>query len=306
MKKLLLITLVVLVSLFAVAVLFFTARKSMADRAIKAEQQLPLPTAPALAATSHLEVLPLYEEASADPDLIIGHGVSYLIRTDAATILMDVGHNPDEAEIGPVAQNMQKLGIHWNEIDRIVISHPHPDHIGGVTAWRQNTISFGGLPIDVDEQLVFVPYSVAYQNAIHVTIPSLPSPDVATTGVISYPETFPFSLSNPRGLEQALVVNIGGEGLVIITGCGHPTIETLIERAEALYDLPVIGIVGGFHYEGFDAEEVKPHIEFLASHDLDLVAVSPHDSSPEALSAFESAFGDRYHLLRIGESILFP
>lgn len=306
MKKLLLITVLVLVGLVTAAVLFFSARQSRANRAIEAERQMPLPAAPTLAPTSHLEILPLYEEASADPDLISGHGVSYLIRTDAATILLDVGHNPDELDIPPFAQNMEKLGIEWNEIDRIVISHPHPDHIGGVTAWRQNTVSFGGMPIDVDEQLLFVPYTVAYQNAIHVTIPTLPGPDVATTGVISYPEVFPLSLSNPRGVEQALVVNIAGEGLVLITGCGHPTIESLIERAEALYALPVIGIVGGLHYEGFDLAKVEPHIEFLVSHGLELVAGSPHDSSPEVLNAFDAAFGDRYHLLRVGEMIQFP
>lgn len=306
MKKLLLITLLVLVSLIIAAVFFFTARQSMANQAIEIERQLPLPSAPTLASTSHLEILPLYEESSADPDLISGHGVSYLLRTDAATILLDVGHNPDELDIPPFAQNMEKLGIGWNEIDRIVISHPHPDHIGGLSAWRQNTVSFGGMPVDADEQLLFVPYTVAYQNAIHVTTPTLPSPDVATTGVMSYPEVFPLSLSSPRGVEQALVVNIGREGLVIITGCGHPTIEALIERAEALYALPVIGIVGGLHYEGFDLEKVEPHIEFLVSHGLELVAVSPHDSSPEALDAFQSAFGARYRLLRVGESILFP
>ena len=101
-------------------------------------------------------------------------------------------------------------------------------------------------------------------------------------------------------------MNIAGQGLVVITGCGHPTIEKLISRAEALYELPVVGIVGGLHYEGFSFEDVKPHIESLMSHDLQLVALSSHDSSIEALEAFQSAFTERYHLLRVGEAIKFP
>lgn len=262
--------------------------------------------APLLKTTSRLEIIPLYEEARLSPDLIMGHGVSYLIRTDAATILMDVGNNPDQSNVAPFAQNMQKLGIDWDEIDRIVITHPHPDHIGGTTAWRQRTISFGELPGGIGERLVFVPSKVAYKGAVHATIPTLPSPDVATTGVISYPEVFPLSLRDPKGYEQALVVHVDGYGLVLITGCGHPTLERLVERAESLYGFPVVGVVGGLHYEGYTAEKVQPHIQFLQSRQMRLIALSPHDSSPEALDAFRSAFADAYHALRVGELVQFP
>lgn len=262
--------------------------------------------APPLAATSRLEVLPLYEEASARPDMISGHGVSYLIRTDAATLLMDVGHNPDELDAAPFAQNMEKLGIAWEEIDRIVITHPHPDHLGGVDAWRKRTVSFGNIPGGIGDRLIFVPSKTTYKNAIHATIPTLPSPDVATTGVISYLEVWPISLFTPKGGEQALVIHVAEEGLVLITGCGHPTLERLVERAESLYGLTVVGVVGGLHYEGSTAADVQPAIQYLQSRQPGLVALSPHDSSPEALAAFASAFPEAYRSLAVGEWIQFP
>lgn len=306
MKRSTLFLILILSGFLLTTALFFTIRQSITSREIAMEWQTPPTLVPTLATTSHLEIIPLYEEASSDPDLISGHGVSYLIRTDAVTLLMDVGHNPEELTVAPFMQNMQKLGMDWNEIDRIVITHPHPDHIGGLVAWREKVVSFGELPGGLDERLVFVPTDMAFQGAVHVDIPTLPGPDVATTGAISYPEVFPLSLFNPKGREQALVVNVQGEGLVLITGCGHPTIEKLIARAESLYNQPVVGIVGGLHYEGFNAEEVRPHIEFLASRNPKLVALSPHDSSPEALQAFQAAFGSRYHLLQVGQSIQFP
>ena len=306
MKKLFWITFLALAGLFVTAFLFFTIRQTLTNRQIeRAWEELPT-IVPELKSTAHLEIIPLYEEAGANEDVIIGHGVSYLIRTDAATILMDVGHNPDELAIAPFAQNMQRLGIDWGEIDRIIISHPHPDHIGGIAAWRQHTVSFGELPGGLGERLVFVPSDMAFEGAIHATIPTLPGPDVATTGVISYPEVFPLSLSEPKGGEQALVVHVAGEGLVVITGCGHPTIERLVERAETLYGHPVVGVVGGLHYEQATAEEVQPHIEFLQSRGLSLVALSPHDSSPQALAAFKSAFPHAYQDLAVGSVIQFP
>ena len=103
-----------------------------------------------------------------------------------------------------------------------------------------------------------------------------------------------------------LAINVEDSGIVLIVGCSHPTVERIVARAEALFESPVIGIVGGLHYEGFGFVDVQPHIEFLSAHNLKLVALSPHDSSPEALEAFQSAFTDRYHMLSVGETIQFP
>jgi hypothetical protein len=40
--------------------------------------------------------------------------------------------------------------------------------------------------------------------------------------------------------EQALVVNVRGFGLVLVSGCGHPPIERIIE-------VPIAAVVGGMH-----------------------------------------------------------
>ncbi len=262
--------------------------------------------APTLATTSRLEIIPLYEAASTVPGFITGNGVSYLIRTDSATILLDVGDNPDELTIAPFAQNMQTLGISWDEVYRVVISHPHPDHVGGLTAWQERAISFGKLPGGLGERLLFVPHVTSYPGAVHTTLPTLPAPDIATTGVISYLEVWPISLFAPKGGEQALVVHVAGYGLVLITGCGHPGLERLVERAESLYGEQVVGVVGGLHYTNATADELQSPIQFLQSRKPELVALSPHDSGAEALVAFESAFPGAYHTLKVGETIQFP
>jgi 7,8-dihydropterin-6-yl-methyl-4-(beta-D-ribofuranosyl)aminobenzene 5'-phosphate synthase len=160
----------------------------------------------------------------------------------------------------------------------------------------------------MSETPIYVPVPLAFSGAdlIHAAAPTSISEDIATTGAISYAEVFPISLFHSKGHEHGLVIHVAGQGLVMITGCGHPTMERLVERAETLFGEPVIGVVGGLHYEKFSADDVQPHIEFLEPRQPKLVALSPHDSSPEALQAFQSAFPQAYRYVGVGEAIQFP
>ena len=308
MKKVFLYLFFIVVSISALVVVFFTGRQMIVSAQVQDEWQTAPASVPQLETTTQLQILPLYEEASASEDFDFGHGVSYLIRTDSATILMDLGNNPTESAHLPALQNMQSLGISWEEIDAIVISHPHPDHMGGVKAWQENTLSFVDFTTDLSTMPIYLPTPMDYSGAvlIHSSEPTLISKDIATTGVISYPEVFPISLFSAKGYEQGLLIHIAEHGLVMITGCGHPTMEKMVKRAEALYGLKVIGVVGGLHYEKFNSEDVQPHIQFLESRQPELIALSPHDSSLEALEAFQSAFSEAYQFLRVGSIIQFP
>ena len=48
--------------------------------------------------------------------------------------------------------------------------------------------------------------------------------------------------------EQALLVHIKGKGLVVFTGCGHPTIEVVLEMVGRLSNEPLYAIGGGLHF----------------------------------------------------------
>ena len=308
MNKFLSYSLFALISLTAISILFFTMRQMIARVQVEREWQIVPASALHLETTTQLEIIPLYEEDRANESFDFGHGVSYLIRTDSATILMDLGNNPTESAQLPSLQNLQELGIPWEEIDAIVISHPHPDHVGGVKAWQNKTVSFGDFTGDLSSTPIYVPTQLTHSGAtvIQSAEPTLISRDIATMGVISYPEVFPISLFTPKGYEQGIAIQVAGEGLVMITGCGHPTLEKLVLRAEALFREPVVGVVGGLHYEKVSAENVQPHIQFLEPRQPKLIALSPHDSSPEVVEAFHSSFSSAYRFIKIGEAIHFP
>lgn len=259
-----------------------------------------------MGSTRSLTILPLYEEAAVDASFESGHGVSYLIRTDTATILMDLGHNPAQEARAPLVRNMAQAGITADEIDMLVISHPHPDHTGGL---NRQPVSFepeqGRSVLEVAPAYVPEAVELGGQPVQVTTAPRVLAPGVATLGRMAFVQPFPFWLWQPLAYEQVLAVNVEGQGLVLITGCGHPTLEKIVARAERLFAEPVVGIAGGLHYEGLAADEIAPHVAFLAARDPQLVALSPHDDGPEAIAAFQKAFPAAYRAIRVGEAIQF-
>lgn len=256
--------------------------------------------------TSRLEILPLYEKSGQD-GLQSGHGVSYLIHTDEAAILFDLGNNLTASSPSPLQLNMDGLGISMDDIDMIVLSHNHPDHVGGQNWWTEKTFSIDGMTRpELGNIQVYIPEEMIYPG-IEPTVaemPTLLADGIATTGIITFAQPFPIWLAIPRGDEQALAVNVAGKGIILITGCGHMGLESLLARAEAVFDVPVVGVVGGLHYGNADMASLQTEIQLVRGLDPVVVALSPHDSSATVLDGFALEFQDAYEYISVGEPIL--
>jgi 7,8-dihydropterin-6-yl-methyl-4-(beta-D-ribofuranosyl)aminobenzene 5'-phosphate synthase len=270
--------------------------------------------------TRTLEVLPLVDWNTASPNLRGEAGVSYLVRTDKSTILFDVGGNLENGDPSPLVANMRQLGIRLADIDAIVISHNHTDHVGGQSFARSRTFSLGPEQIDLRGKRVFVPTSMTYPGIEPVVVsePTVIAPGVATTGTIAG------KLYIGPIDEQALVIRVQGKGIVLIVGCGHQGLSNLLARSAQLFNEPIYGIIGGLHYPvprgrwtmggvdvqrwasyGFDSgptvDDVQHEIDTLAEKGPQWVSLSAHDSSDEMIEAFRKKFGAQYHDLRVGE-----
>lgn len=273
--------------------------------------------------TRKLEILPLVDWNTSSPDLRGEAGVSYLVRTDRSTILFDVGGNLQGTDPSPLVANMQKLGINLADIDTIVISHNHMDHVGGRSNAIAKTFSLDAKQTDLQGKRVFVPTSMTYPGIAPTTTnePAVIAPGVATTGTITG------KIYIGPVDEQALAIRVEGKGVVLVVGCGHQGLANLLARSAQLFDEPIYGIVGGLHYPipsgrwsmagvdvqrwasyglgpGPTAEDVQREIDLLAQQRLQWVSLSPHDSSDEMIEAFRKTFGARYHDLRVGEAQL--
>lgn len=258
-----------------------------------------------LGSTRSLEIMPLVDELTSDEVFQSEHGVAYLIKTNTATVLFDVGQNASATDPSPLEANMAHLGVSLGDIDTLVISHNHPDHTGGQGWWRSGSFSLGSEQAKLTGKTVYVPTPLSYPSVtpIVATQPQKIVEGVATLGTISFAETWPMSLFAARNVEQALAINVEGQGVVIISGCGHQTLARLLERARDLLKEPIIGLVGGLHYGTAMAEALEPDLHRLQDLPLQLLALSPHDSEAAPRLAFKEAFPNQYQAIRVGEPV---
>ena len=266
--------------------------------------------------TEKFELIPLVENLYGNNELKKGidvaGGVSYLIRTDHSTILFDTGYYLDSA-ICVLPYNLGKLGIDIDEIDIIVISHNHFDHQNG---WKWiNDKTF----VNIDNESILPKIKIYVpSDKLDLKIASEFSHDpvkisegVYTIGIIEAP-----LFDVPLTQEQSLMFNVKDKGVIIVTGCGHQTVEKIVQRYDKLLNTPMYGILGGLHllvldkgsfitgllpWEPFTLEGVNKKIELIKNRNVKLVGISTHDSSPQTIEAFKIAFPKEYRDLKVGE-----
>lgn len=160
-------------------------------------------------------------------------GFSCLIEGTGKTILFDTGTRGDI-----LLENMEVLGIDPAVVDVVVLSHIHHDHIGGLDAVLDKrpdiSVYFGDSFPAVFGQHV----SERGARPVRVRGPVEICPHVYSTGEIA---------GSPP--EQSLILD-AEQGLIVITGCSHPGIVTILNRARELFDKEIFLVCGGFHLIG--------------------------------------------------------
>jgi 7,8-dihydropterin-6-yl-methyl-4-(beta-D-ribofuranosyl)aminobenzene 5'-phosphate synthase len=109
--------------------------------------------------------------------------------------------------------------------------------------------------------------------------------DVFSTGEMG---TFP--------IEQSLVLR-SVSGLIVLTGCAHPGIVKIIEKAKDLFKEEVLLAMGGFHLMNMSMDNMEQI--FVRFQDLGVRYVGPcHCTGETQTKACEKAYGD--HFLKVG------
>ena len=155
-------------------------------------------------------------------------GFGFSCWVERKNILFDTG-----GDLATLMFNIQKFGIDPRDIERIVLSHEHGDHTGGI-----QIINYCG------EVEVFVPksFSKGFKERLsehpNVKLCEVDEAEeicggVYTTGELGW-----------LIKEQSLIVE-SCNGLTVITGCAHPGLENILSFASNFGE--IYGVVGGFH-----------------------------------------------------------
>jgi 7,8-dihydropterin-6-yl-methyl-4-(beta-D-ribofuranosyl)aminobenzene 5'-phosphate synthase len=93
------------------------------------------------------------------------------------------------------------------------------------------------------------------------------------------------------------------EGMVLVVGCSHPTLERIVEAAKSVIDAPIQLILGGTHLLTAQPEEISRIARAL--HDEWHVAwIAPaHCTGEPAFASLKQRFADRYFYAGLGPTL---
>jgi 7,8-dihydropterin-6-yl-methyl-4-(beta-D-ribofuranosyl)aminobenzene 5'-phosphate synthase len=270
------------------------------------------------------------------PDALIAEpGFSALVRVAVGgrerTILFDTGVSP-----GGMVENMRRLGIDPGEIEVIVLSHGHWDHVTGMEGlaaalgraglpvmihpefWSRRRISFPGLdpaelPATSRSALEEMGFTIVEERQPSFLLDGA----VLITGEVDRTTTFETGFRGHEALrdgswqadplildDQALVVRVRDRGLVVLTGCGHAGIINTVRYVRRLTGLDeVAAVVGGFHLNGPMFEPViEPTVEAFADLAPGLLAPA-HCTGWKAVHRLAASFPDAFVMPTVGTTI---
>jgi len=276
-----------------------------------------------------LRITTLSENTAALGNFLAEWGLSILVETNEANILLDTGPSIS------ASYNADILGIDLSKIDKIVLSHGHYDHTGGL---RQ---ILGKMKKEVEiiahpdiwaakyvrlrsqkDRYIGIPFQRQELESLgasfNLTTKSVKITDnIVTAGEIPMVTDFEEIESaavvkedtgwQPDKLldDQALIINTE-PGLVVILGCAHRGIINTLYYAQQLTGVKQIHtVLGGCHLIGASEERIWLTIAALRDLDVQRLGVS-HCTGLPASAIMAQEFGDRFFFNNAGTVTNLP
>ncbi len=235
------------------------------------------------------ELVIVYDNNPFDDRLRTAWGFSCLIRLATKTILFDTG-----GDSPTLLHNMRQLEIDPGEVDIVVLSHIHGDHVGGLRGFLEQNHAV----------TVCLPQSFPDSFKDEVKSRGAKLEEVAEAGEV-FPGVYTTGELGNGTKEQALIVTTS-KGMVIITGCAHPGAVNIIRVARDIVpDDKVYLVVGGFHLAGASSAQIESIVQQFGQLSVENVAPC-HCSGDETRRLFEELYEEAYMESGVGKRIPLP
>jgi 7,8-dihydropterin-6-yl-methyl-4-(beta-D-ribofuranosyl)aminobenzene 5'-phosphate synthase len=258
--------------------------------------------------------------------------VDVYMNNTSHKVLFDTGASGDV-----ILFNADRLGVNLSDVETIVLSHGHFDHAGGLISILKR-INKPQMPVVLHPDAFLKRWLVlpngqkikfrlveedkvleAGANVVKITEPyPLSGNLVLATSEIprrtQFEEGFPAHYAEINGKlrpdplirdDQALVMNVKGKGLVIISGCAHAGIvNTVLYAKEVTGVNKVYALMGGFHLSFPNEYLIDPTVEELKKIRPTFI-IPCHDTGWKATNAILNAMPENFIPSAVGTTFIF-
>ncbi len=233
-----------------------------------------------------LRITIVYDNIPYRRGLEVDWGFACLVEGLEQTILFDTGRYDTV-----LVKNMAQLGIEPRAAGIVFLSHAHPDHIGGL-----NQV-LGRSPGPRVYAVRATPSSIGRKaRASGARMVAVDAPVRVARSAMSSGEMKSFVMN-----EQSLFIATTA-GVIVITGCAHPGVVNIVERAQQTLQRDVVLALGGFHLLRDTEAGVGQSVSHLQAMGVRHVAPT-HCSGRVARDAFAKTYGRRYLECGLGRII---
>jgi len=253
------------------------------------------------------------------------HGLSFFIEHDDKKILFDTG-SPG----GKFLINAERLNVDLSHIDYMVLSHGHYDHTGGVTDYINKygsdftlvvhpSVFSRRVAIEKGKEReignAFTEESLKQKNVTiqHVLKPMSLSPSVHVVTDFELMPEYPREHTDLRVEEkgelhvdhmpgEVVIVLNHPEGLVIIAGCSHIGVVSIIEKIRNTYGQRIYAFIGGTHLLGETENYLEKTLDYFEKSDMHKIGVC-HCTGEKAEKRFAEKLGSRFFKVTTGSVI---
>jgi len=228
--------------------------------------------------------------------------------------------------------------VEMGQVEALALSHGHSDHMGGFAALVE-MIGKKGLPFFVHPGIFKAPRYLKFGEGLKFDFPTITRAGLEQAGVkvieAKGPETlldgnvgflgeiervtdfekgFPIAFFQEDAVEKwdpieddtAVVMNLKGKGLVVLSGCAHSGVVNTVRYAKAVTGVEKVhAIMGGFHLSGpFFEPIVGRTTEELQKLAPDYI-IPTHCTGRKAIMYMENSMPGQFILNMSGTKLTF-